>query len=321
MRALPWWEDRIAGAFASYWIHQHLGNLQPRAPARRRRARRGARGARRLAGPARVRAAGRPRDGGRAVELLPRPRRRAAARHRLARRPGAARRPALHGRRRGVGLDLRAPRRRPRPPRSSPRRCRCCSAQGMHFLEAWSEAVCDGAWGGPAARLGERLRRAADLEHWAAFGESFERLTTRLREVGAGRHGAGPGVDRGAVGRRPPRVPRRGGVPPRGAGRAARSGRRSARRCATRSTGASGGRSGSAPPRPVTRSRARWPGPPASPDPDLRWRMVEGPVFDNQVATLEFDHRAAAMAVERARPTTGGTGAPELVPAFAHRLA
>ena len=44
---------------------------------------------------------------------------------------------------------------------------------GIHHLEAWNEAVCDGAWGALAARLGERLRRAVDLEHWAAYQQSF----------------------------------------------------------------------------------------------------------------------------------------------------
>jgi hypothetical protein len=29
MRALPWWEARITGAFMSYWLYQHLGNLSP----------------------------------------------------------------------------------------------------------------------------------------------------------------------------------------------------------------------------------------------------------------------------------------------------
>ena len=29
MRALPWWQDRIVGAFMAYWIYQHLGNLAP----------------------------------------------------------------------------------------------------------------------------------------------------------------------------------------------------------------------------------------------------------------------------------------------------
>ena len=29
MRELPWWRERITGAFMAYWIYQHLGNLAP----------------------------------------------------------------------------------------------------------------------------------------------------------------------------------------------------------------------------------------------------------------------------------------------------
>ena len=29
MRQKPWWEERILGAYVSYWIYQHLGNLSP----------------------------------------------------------------------------------------------------------------------------------------------------------------------------------------------------------------------------------------------------------------------------------------------------
>ena len=29
MRAKPWWDRRITGALASYWVYQHLGNLSP----------------------------------------------------------------------------------------------------------------------------------------------------------------------------------------------------------------------------------------------------------------------------------------------------
>ena len=50
-----------------------------------------------------------------------------------------------------------------------------------------------GAWG-PAvrARSAERLRQAVDLEHWAAFQESFARLAELLRSVGAGERGRAP---------------------------------------------------------------------------------------------------------------------------------
>ena len=57
---------------------------------------------------------------------------------------------------------------------------------GIHHLEAWNEAVCAGRWGRIAGRLGERLRRAVDLEHWSAFNTSFERLCDWLRRVSEG---------------------------------------------------------------------------------------------------------------------------------------
>ena len=29
MRATSWWDERIEGAFMSYWLYQHIGNLAP----------------------------------------------------------------------------------------------------------------------------------------------------------------------------------------------------------------------------------------------------------------------------------------------------
>ncbi len=49
-------------------------------------------------------------------------------------------------------------------------------APGLHHMERWGEALCTGSWGGRAAEWGEQLRRTLDFDHWAAFGESFERL-------------------------------------------------------------------------------------------------------------------------------------------------
>jgi hypothetical protein len=62
----------------------------------------------------------------------------------------------------------------------------------MHHVEAWDEAVAEGAWGARAARVGERLREAQDLEHWAAFGKSLAELTGLVGEVAAGRRGEAP---------------------------------------------------------------------------------------------------------------------------------
>ena len=63
---------------------------------------------------------------------------------------------------------------------------------GIHHLEAWSEAVCAGRWGAAAARAGELVRRAVDLEHWAAFQQSFEQLVDLLREISTGLGGEPP---------------------------------------------------------------------------------------------------------------------------------
>lgn len=57
-------------------------------------------------------------------------------------------------------------------------------ADGLHDLQLWNERVCAGAWGKIAARYGEKLRRALDLEDWSAFAESYARfgeLVDRLR--------------------------------------------------------------------------------------------------------------------------------------------
>jgi hypothetical protein len=46
-----------------------------------------------------------------------------------------------------------------------------------------------GRWRG---RIAESLRQAADLEHWAAFGHSFDRLGAALTAVARGDHGRAP---------------------------------------------------------------------------------------------------------------------------------
>jgi hypothetical protein len=63
---------------------------------------------------------------------------------------------------------------------------------GVHYLEAWNEAVCAGAWGRPAAWVGERIRRALDLEHWPAFQASFTQMVDLLRDVASGARGSTP---------------------------------------------------------------------------------------------------------------------------------
>jgi hypothetical protein len=57
---------------------------------------------------------------------------------------------------------------------------------GIHELEAWNEAVCAGAWGRIAIRPAEKLRRALDLEHWAAFQRSFATMVELLADLSTG---------------------------------------------------------------------------------------------------------------------------------------
>ncbi|HLM03677.1 MAG TPA: alkaline phosphatase D family protein [Blastococcus sp.] len=62
----------------------------------------------------------------------------------------------------------------------------------IHNLERWNETLNvrhHGQWRG---RLAEKVRQAADLEHWAAFGHSFERLGRALVSVARGDHGPAP---------------------------------------------------------------------------------------------------------------------------------
>ena len=54
---------------------------------------------------------------------------------------------------------------------------------GLHGLQQWNEALCDGVWGRNASRASERVRRALDLEDWAAFDRSFRWFVALLTEV------------------------------------------------------------------------------------------------------------------------------------------
>ncbi|WP_333748422.1 alkaline phosphatase D family protein [Streptomyces sp. IBSBF 2394] len=56
----------------------------------------------------------------------------------------------------------------------------------VHDVEAWNAAMCGGERGARWARLGERIRRGADLEHWSAFPSSFDALGELIAEAGTG---------------------------------------------------------------------------------------------------------------------------------------
>jgi hypothetical protein len=192
MRATGWWDERIVGGFATYWLYQHMGNLSPK----------------HLAEDGLYKALREAED---ATEIL----REFAFR---ADREVAGTRWSFcrdFGRTRLIMVDSRAGRVLDPPEQRSmldPHEWRWLEdhaagefdhlligtslpfllAPGLHYLESWNEAVCNGAWGRPAARLGEKVRQGLDLEHWAAFGSSLVRVGELVRDVGTGAKGPPP---------------------------------------------------------------------------------------------------------------------------------
>jgi phosphodiesterase/alkaline phosphatase D-like protein len=64
---------------------------------------------------------------------------------------------------------------------------------GLHYAEAFSEALAQGAWGRTRTRkAGETLRQALDLEHWAAFQDAFQKVSKLTLDVARGKRGRPP---------------------------------------------------------------------------------------------------------------------------------
>ncbi len=190
IRAKPWWEERIVSAFVSYWVYQHLGNLPPEELERDE-----------LFG--RVQRA---QDATRILREFA---------YRADREAGQSRW-SFHrdfGRARLIVMDSRAGRVLKEHRRSMIDATEWnwieekatgdfdhllfgtslpfLLSPGLHYLESWNEAVCAGAWGRPAAWLGEEIRQLVDLEHWAAFHDSFDDLADLLRSVSTGERSPG----------------------------------------------------------------------------------------------------------------------------------
>ncbi|MFF4584217.1 alkaline phosphatase D family protein [Streptomyces sp. NPDC001388] len=188
MRATPWWRERLLSGLMSYWVHQHLGNLSPAALAADplyaavRAAPDGTDvlrdfACRADAEPATVRWSYR-RDFGRVRVLMVDTR---AAR--VLEEDGRA----MLGRGEAEWLREQVL----QDPGSYDHLLIGTSLPWLlphlvHDVEAWNAALCRGDRGARWARFGERLRRAADLEHWAAFPDSFAALSELIAEAGSG---------------------------------------------------------------------------------------------------------------------------------------
>jgi len=193
MAELPWWRERIVGALTSYWVYQHLGNLGPTELARDelyQRIRSG-RGDGEPLLRAFAEAADAEADGAKGARWSYRrdfgPVRLLVIDSRCGR--------ILDGRRSMIGqgeLDwiteqVTGDYRHLLIGTSLP----WLLAPALHDIEAWNETLCAGRRGRLIARASEKLRRAADLEHWAAFGASFKTLTALIGAIGRGEYADG----------------------------------------------------------------------------------------------------------------------------------
>jgi hypothetical protein len=298
MRRTSWWDARIAGAFMSYWIYQHIGNLSPPELAEEKLLRQ---------------VQGDTDAGPRLRELA-----------RRWDRESAASRWAFYrdfGDTRLLVVDSRAARVLSDEQREMidedewewlvehsvgdfdhlviASTLPVFMAAGIHHLEAWNEAVCAGCWGTTMARLAEKLRRAVDLEHWSAFNTSFERICDWLRRIAEGDAATKPpativllggDVHNASVSRIDL------GTTTRDAGRVFqivcspfRNPLSSTQRRVVRLTGSKGatllfaflGRLAHVPP------------------PSAEWNFVRRPSFDNAIGELAFERRAANVTLRR----------------------
>ncbi|MFJ2741221.1 alkaline phosphatase D family protein [Streptomyces sp. NPDC087440] len=188
MRATPWWRERILSGLMSYWVYQHLGNLSP---------------AELAADEVYARVCAVP-DG---TDVL---------RDFTAR---ADQDPATvrwsyrrdFGNVRLLMVDTRAARVLKEGARAmlDEDEARWLAEQALddsrpydhlligtslpwllppliHDAEGWNAALASGVRGTRWARFAEDLRRRSDLEHWAAFPASFERMARLIAEAGSG---------------------------------------------------------------------------------------------------------------------------------------
>ncbi len=317
MRRQDWWHERIVGAFMSYWIYQHLGNLTPTELEEDETYRR-------------------VRGGGDATAVL----RELAVR--ADRETEGSRWSFCRdlGRTRLVMLDSRAGRVLEPGNRSmvddgewswieSQARgdhdhlllgttLPFLLAPGMHFLEAWNERVCDGAWGPRFARVGERIRQGLDLEHWGAFEKSFRRMARLLQAIGSGERGEPPAsivVLSGDVHHAylAEVAFRRGSGVKSAVYQAVCSPFRNPLNRHERQGIRIGlSKAGELAGRLLARAAGVR-------DPEIRWRVGHDPWFDNQVATLTIEGRSSKLRVEKASPDEWSD--PELDIVFERRLA
>ncbi|GAA4292390.1 alkaline phosphatase D family protein [Streptomyces venetus] len=303
MRATDWWRERLLSGLMSYWVHQHLGNLSPEELAADpvyEQVRKLPDGtdvlrtfaARADADPAQVRWSYR-RDFGRVRLLMVDSR---AARV-LDEQGRSMLDPGEEAWLREQVLDSSGAYDHLLVGTSLP----WLLPHLVHDAEGWNAALCRGERGARWARFGEKVRRAADLEHWSAFPESFARLADLLAEAGSGPDAPAtvcvlsgdvhhayvaepswPGEGPGARVVQLVCSPVHNSVP-----LSMRMAFRIGWTAVSRGLGRCLARHGRLAPPPVT------------------WRKTDGPWFGNQLMTLTLRGRSARLRLERARAREG----------------
>lgn len=184
MAEVGWWPRRVIAGLGAYWVYQHLGNLSPE---------------RRAADE--LFAALRESDEAEATKTLDAFAARADA------EPASTRWSYTRdlGETRLIMVDTRCARRLTPRDRmmldptewtwlldqvNAPARRLVIGSsipyllpEGVHYVENWNEALCDGRWGRLVSRLSEKFRQAFDLEHWAAFRNSFDQLAALFHRL------------------------------------------------------------------------------------------------------------------------------------------
>ncbi|GAA2059132.1 alkaline phosphatase D family protein [Williamsia deligens] len=187
--AKPWWRRRVIGAFTSYWIYQHLGNLDPDMLDREH-----------LYSTVRFAVDDDERErilADFAVRADAEP---STARWSFVRDLGPLRLVMIDSRcsreltpdRRGILDDaewkwvVQAATERPARHLVFGTSLPYLMLPALHHLEQWDEAVAQGAWGRLGARVGEKARLALDLEHWGAFDASFRDMARLVADLSDG---------------------------------------------------------------------------------------------------------------------------------------
>lgn len=318
MEATSWWHQRIVAGLGSYWVYQHLGNLSP---------------AERAADEiwqqiVAAQETGEPRDLGAVIDEM-------AAR--VDAQPDSYR--WSHARRLGncrlVVVDSRAARILQDDTRSilDDKEMSWLHEQlrgdvdhvfigtslpyllspGLHQLEAWNEAVSAGAWGNRLKGFGEKARRTIDLEHWAAFQDGFREVADMVCELADGKRGAAPAtvtflsgdVHNSYVSE----VKRTGPGAASGSSRILQAVcspiRNPLPRVVRHATAFASKSIGKGFADRLARSAK-------VPDPPFSWHTIEGPWFDNNLATLETDGATLSMRWEKGVVEGGNHEIPDL---------